>query len=225
MHLSLRASARPARAALAAGVVMGTVGVLAATGLEPAVADTGDTVLTAGLNSDGQLGNGTTVNRPSLAAVAGLADVTEVAGGREHALALVGGQVYAWGDGSKGATGQGTVADRSTPGLVAGLSGVVQITTAHYGSYARLADGTVRSWGYNASGQLGDGTTTQRTSPVTVARPHGRGAGRCRARHGDGADGRRHRAHLGSGHQRRARQLHDHRTPTTPVEPCPGSAA
>ncbi|CUR54862.1 hypothetical protein NOCA2220053 [metagenome] len=134
----------------------------------PADAAPGDVVQTAGLNSDGQLGSGNTTNRPSFASVAGLANVDEVGGGREHALARIGGQVYAWGDGSRGATGQGNLADRTTPGLVTGLSTVTQIATAHYGSYALLADGTVRSWGYNSSGQLGDGTTTTRTRPVTV---------------------------------------------------------
>ena len=161
MTISLRSSTAGWAAFAVAAVLVG--GLAAAADAAP-----GDVVQTAGFNSDGQLGSGNTTNRPSFATVAGLANVDEVGGGREHALARVGGQVYAWGDGSKGATGQGTLADRTTPGLVAGLSTVTQIATAHYGSYALLADGTVRSWGYNASGQLGDGTRTNRSSPVAV---------------------------------------------------------
>jgi alpha-tubulin suppressor-like RCC1 family protein len=62
-------------------------------------------VWTAGLNSDGQLGNGTTTNRPSFASVAGVAGVDDISSGRQHAPALRGGTVYSWGNGGQGALG------------------------------------------------------------------------------------------------------------------------
>jgi len=135
-----------------------------------ATASTGDTAWTVGLNSDGQLGNGTTANHSGFAVVNGLSNVDEIAGGREHVLARVGNQVYAWGDGSKGATGQPSDStDQKTPVPVnLGGATLTQITTGHYSSFALLGDGTVRSWGYNASGQLGDNTTTNQTTPVPV---------------------------------------------------------
>lgn len=136
----------------------------------------GDTLMTSGLNSDGQLGTGNTTNRSSFGAVNNLTNVDEVAGGREHIVALVGGQVYTWGDGSKGATGQGSSADRTTPTLVTGLSGVTNVSTGHYHSLALLSNGTVRAWGFNSMGQLGDGTTINRNRPVTVRLPTGRTA-------------------------------------------------
>ena len=138
----------------------------------PASAAAGDTVWTAGLNSDGQLGNGSTIRRRTFGEVPGLANVDDVAGGREHALALVGGRVWAWGDNAKAALGTGDRVDRSSPAQVT-LTGVVEIATAHYGSYARMSDGTVRAWGYNASGQLGDGSLVLRTRPVTVRKADG----------------------------------------------------
>jgi alpha-tubulin suppressor-like RCC1 family protein len=141
----------------------------------PASAAAGDTVWTVGLNTDGQLGDGTFTSRTSLLAVAngGLLDVDEIHGGREHVLARRGGLVFTWGNGLMGALGSGTVTDRNTPGQVAGLSGVTAVSSGHYASYAVLPNGTVRSWGDNPFGQLGDGTTTRRTSPVTVRLPSG----------------------------------------------------
>lgn len=161
-------SRRRSAAALAAGVLAASAVVSVGTATT-ARAAVGDTAWTAGLNSDGQLGNGTTTNRPRFGAVPGVTDVDDVAGGREHALALSGGQVYAWGDGSRGATGQGTLSDVRSATLVDGLGGVTAVTSGHYSSFALLADGTVRSWGFNGSGQLGDGTTATRTRPVTVS--------------------------------------------------------
>ena len=89
--------------AVVAALVLGGPAVMG-----PAQAATGDTAWTSGLNSDGQLGNGTTANRAGFGVVPGLADVDDVHGGREHAIALSGGQVWSWGDGSKGALGRGS---------------------------------------------------------------------------------------------------------------------
>ena len=150
------------RNALRAGVAL-TLGLSAtyAAGVAPAGAATGDSVWTAGLNGDGQLGNGTLTNRPRFESVAGMADVDSIAGGRQHVLALRDGRVWAWGDGPKGALGLGSFSDVKEPTQVPGLSGVSAITSGHYGSYARMSDGTVRSWGLNANGQLGNGDVTK----------------------------------------------------------------
>src|SRR4051794_15407709 len=81
------------RAAFAAplGAAVVTSAQLATAGA--ARAATGDRALTAGLNADGQLGNGTLTNRPSFATLAPppgtsapFIDLDEVAGGRQHAL-------------------------------------------------------------------------------------------------------------------------------------------
>ena len=56
------------------------------------------TVWATGLNSSGQLGDGTTINRIVLTQVPGLSDVVAVAAGGNHSLALKDdGTVWAWG--------------------------------------------------------------------------------------------------------------------------------
>jgi len=103
-----------------------------------------DTVWTAGLGSDGQLGSGSTASRSLFDQVAGLTDVDQIAGGREHVVARVGGTVWTWGDGSKGATGLGSLTDRSTPTQVAGLSTVTSIAQVSGQSCGHAARTIVR---------------------------------------------------------------------------------
>jgi alpha-tubulin suppressor-like RCC1 family protein len=136
------------------------------------------TVLGSGINTNGQLGDGTTTNRLTPVQVAGLgpsSGAVAIAAASAHSLALKGdGTVVAWGSNSGGRLGDGTTNPRSAPVQVTGLgpgSGVVAIATsfgsAH--SLALKADGAVLAWGDNASAQLGDGTLETRLVPVQVS--------------------------------------------------------
>ena len=130
------------------------------------------TVMAWGLNSDGQLGDGTTSDRSAPVPVSGLSDVVAIAAGGYHSLALLSnGTVMAWGQNSNGELGTGSssgpetcgsIACSTTPVPVGGLSGVMAIaggfTDAH--SVALLSNGTVMSWGLNHNGELGVGSTT-----------------------------------------------------------------
>ena len=128
------------------------------------------TVWSWGLNSAGQLGDGTTTQRLSPVFVAGLTGIKAVSAGGSHSLALRSdGTVWSWGFNQSGQLGDGTTANQSSPIQVTALSGVVAISAGDSHSLAVTSNGTIWAWGYNQSGQLGDGTTTQRPSPVTVA--------------------------------------------------------
>ncbi|MFC0038330.1 S8 family serine peptidase [Actinomadura rayongensis] len=127
-----------------------------------------------GLNSSGQLGNGTTVNSTSGVQVSGLSGVVRapgaVAAGQNHSLAVRGdGTVWAWGANGSGQLGNGTTANSSVPVQVSGLSGVKAVAAGLSFSLALKSDGTVWAWGANASGQLGNGTTTGSSTPVQVS--------------------------------------------------------
>lgn len=92
--------------------------------------------------------------------IAGLTDVTDIAGGPAGGYALMrDGRLSAWGGNSKGQLGIGTqtFAERG-PGLVPGLSDVVSIATVNGAAVAVTADGHVWSWGSNEQGGLGHGT-------------------------------------------------------------------
>jgi len=131
---------------------------------------TDGTVWCWGLNSNGQLGDGTTTNRNRPVQVSGLTGVADVDNQSTFACALkTNGTVWCWGYGGNGQLGNGGTADSSTPVQVSGLSSVTQIATGYQHVCAVISNGTVSCWGWNIVHQLGDGTTTNRTTPISVS--------------------------------------------------------
>jgi alpha-tubulin suppressor-like RCC1 family protein len=90
-----------------------------------------------GLNSDGELGDGTTTASRTPVLVQSMTDGIQLAGGYAHNCALHGTKaVSCWGDWSQRETSVGQ------------LSGAVEISAGSgFHSCARLADGTVTCWG------------------------------------------------------------------------------
>jgi alpha-tubulin suppressor-like RCC1 family protein len=123
-----------------------------------------------GDNANGQLGDGTLVDRLAPLQIPGFSEVGMVALGPQHGCAArLDGTAYCWGSGSDGRLGIGTYGYRTLPAQVVALPA----TAARMGaggahSCVVLADGTVRCWGWDSYGQLGDGDTVTRTSPVVA---------------------------------------------------------
>eukprot|EP01052_Picozoa_sp_SAG31_P018964 SAG31_NODE_1364_length_8625_cov_8.137696_6_plen_238_part_01 len=130
-------------------------------------------VFAAGMNEDGQLGDGTTfTQRPTPVEVASVgADNQAVAAGAQHTVYLkADGRVFAAGSNTFGQLGDGTTTDRPTPVEVASVGADNQAVAAGGAHTVYLkADGRVFAAGWNEYGQLGDGTTTHRPTPVEVA--------------------------------------------------------
>ncbi|HVV71402.1 MAG TPA: PQQ-binding-like beta-propeller repeat protein, partial [Verrucomicrobiae bacterium] len=128
------------------------------------------TVWSWGYNSNGQLGDGTTVNRATPVQVSGLTGVIAISAGQTHSLALKSdGTVWAWGIGTYGRLGDGTGLERHTPVQVSGLTGVIAISAGGYHSMALKSDGTVWACGNGYYGQLGQGVNnSDYYTPVQV---------------------------------------------------------
>lgn len=132
-----------------------------------------------GHNVNGQLGDGTTLSRPTpveadLSAIPAGRRIVSIRAGVNFNLALLDdGTLAGWGDNQFGQTGDGTTVNRSRP-VFAGRPGllndktIVAIATGGYHSAALCSDGTLATWGYNDLGRLGDGTETNRLLPVAI---------------------------------------------------------
>ncbi len=140
-------------------------------------------VLAWGYNRDGELGNGTNEDSPTLVVVKDshdptghLSSVRAIAAGTSHSLALKeDGTVWAWGYNSDGQLGDGTKANSTRPVRVGKLGGVRAIAAGAFFSLALKEDGTVWAWGSNTSGQdnkqsgqLGDGAIDSSATPLEV---------------------------------------------------------
>jgi alpha-tubulin suppressor-like RCC1 family protein len=136
------------------------------------------TVQAVGLNAEGQLGDGSTVNRLLPVSVSGLSGVAAISASFTHNLALLGdGTVRAWGSNRFGELGASTSASCGTalkPLKCATVPTPVplrEVTTisAGYAFSLALGNGLAYSWGHNNYGQLGDGTVSDRTAPGPVS--------------------------------------------------------
>jgi alpha-tubulin suppressor-like RCC1 family protein len=116
-----------------------------------------------GLNSDGELGNGTITPYSGLSTpgqVVNLSNAVAVAGGGQHSLALKSdGTVWAWGNNGWGQLGNGKYGGSATPVQVPGLSNVTAIASGDLHNLALKSDGTVWGWGFDYYGQVGNGTS------------------------------------------------------------------
>ena len=134
------------------------------------------TVYAWGDNRYGQLGDGTTVNKPYPVSVSiggqAISSIKDISAGGKHSLALTSrGKVYAWGANNKGQLGIGSTAASNTPVLVSGVDGEAELTfvtdvaAGYEFSAARRSNGHVAAWGDNSMGQLGDGTILNKAIP------------------------------------------------------------
>jgi alpha-tubulin suppressor-like RCC1 family protein len=132
------------------------------------------TVWTWGLNTSGQLGNGTTTNS-SVPVQVSLPTVRSIAAGSNFAVAvLADGTMRAWGANNSGQLGNGNTTQQLTPVPVTGVTGVSTnpgaVAAGFSHTLAVKSTGAVQAWGLNSSGQLGrnPSTTPNSTTALTV---------------------------------------------------------
>ncbi|MFB9066769.1 RCC1 domain-containing protein [Pseudofulvimonas gallinarii] len=129
-----------------------------------------------GINEDGQLGDGSTIDRSTPVNVSGFSTGGHaVAAGALHTCAVTtGGAARCWGYNGWGQLGNGTTTSSLVPVNVTGLSsGVLAIAAGGSHSCAAGTDGRARCWGGNEYGQLGDDTWNDSTTPVFVLQADG----------------------------------------------------
>ena len=125
-----------------------------------------------GLDFNGQLGDGTTVDKLAPIIVSGLSLMTAIAAGANHTIALRNnGTIWTWGNNDSGQLGDGTVTQRLVTAPISGLTGVTALAGGIQNNIVLKTDGTLQSWGSNNKGQLGDGSIVNRLVPTPVVIP------------------------------------------------------
>jgi len=132
----------------------------------------GGGVMCWGHNGDGELGDGTKIQRLVPVNVDGLHNgVAAISLGFDSGCALTnGGGVKCWGYNGNGQLGDGTRTTRKTAVNVFGLSsGVAAISAGWDHTCALMNSGGVMCWGNNSHGEVGNGNHTDQLKPVAVS--------------------------------------------------------
>jgi alpha-tubulin suppressor-like RCC1 family protein len=133
---------------------------------------TGHKVYCWGLNTYGQLGDGTDVWRrqtPHLVA-GGLSFAWVDAGGTYTCAITTDHRAFCWGSGNRGQRGDGSVTARiRTPRAVFGNHLFTKVRAGALHACGVTTTNQAWCWGYNADGELGDGSFTDRLTPHLVA--------------------------------------------------------
>lgn len=128
-----------------------------------------------GLNSVGNVGNGTSVNVvPSPATVLGLAGVSieTVSAGERHTCATSSsGSAYCWGDNGFGQLGNNSSTTATSAVQVSSLTDVSRISASAEHTCAVTSSNVAWCWGRNHHYQLGAGLPTSASSPTPIEVP------------------------------------------------------
>ena len=138
--------------------------------LNVAAIKTDGTLWTWGSNTDGQIGDGTKIQRNSPVQVGSLTNWLTASAGSYACIALkTDGTIWSWGSGGNGQLGLGNQTPYSSPKQIGALTTWASAhTSIQFFMGAIKTNGTMWDWGYNIGGQLGLGNTSYFSSPVQV---------------------------------------------------------
>lgn len=128
-----------------------------------------------GRNNDGQVGDGTNIDKNLPVLIDGQSRWKDVAAGWGHTVAVKSdGTLWGWGDNSFGQLGLGNdYYSVNLPTQIGNDNNWVEVYAGGYFTIAKKADGSLWAFGDGASGQLGNGLFTSSRVPVQVTVPIG----------------------------------------------------
>ena len=123
------------------------------------------TLWALGRNSEGQLGDGTLIDRHEPTHV--MDAIAYASAGVRFSMAICkNGGLWAWGYNSHGQLGDGTTVMRNIPVMI--MENVQSVSSGWWHTLALDNNGVLWAWGYNSRGQVGDGTLSPRYQPIRI---------------------------------------------------------
>ncbi|MGZ9674710.1 Ig-like domain-containing protein [Flavobacterium sp. GNP001] len=120
-----------------------------------------------GTNNDGQLGDGTFVQKNAPVQIGTDTNWSSIDTGESHSLAIkTNGTLWAWGKNQYGELGDGTTVLKNVPTQIGTSTLWTSIRGGSGFSVGTQTGGLLLAWGVNSSGQLGNGTLTIQTTPL-----------------------------------------------------------
>lgn len=119
-------------------------------------------------NSQGQIGDGTQINRSSPVQIGALTTWSQVSAGSLMSAAIkTDGSLWTWGFGTNARLGHNDVISRSSPTQVGALTDWASVSAGD-GCLAVKTDGTLWAWGYGLFAILAQNNTINYSSPVQI---------------------------------------------------------
>lgn len=120
-----------------------------------------------GINTLGQIGDGTNTDKIIPTQIDINTDWSQIASGWSYTLAIkTDGTLWAWGNNNFGQLGDGSNTNNNAPIQIGTATTWQNITAGDGHSIAIKTDGSLWAWGSNQFGQLGDGTNTDINVPT-----------------------------------------------------------
>lgn len=130
---------------------------------------TNGTLWAWGYNQSGQLGDGTTINRPNPIQIYTDSNWESVSCNFQHTIATkTDNTLWSWGANNHGQIGDETLINKTIPTQIGTELNWIMISNGEYYSSGIKSDGKLYSWGINYDGRLGNGTTTEVNIPTQV---------------------------------------------------------
>ena len=151
--------------------------------------DTNGKVYTWGNNSDGLIGNGSTINSNTPVCLSNIsgnalngANIVYIENIYNRIIIAkdTNGRIYTWGENDYGQLGNKTTNNSNTPICVNSVSQselnevkIANIAKIQSGAFIIVTDtsGKVYTWGYNECGELGNGSTINSSAPICISKP------------------------------------------------------